>query len=83
MEQNINLLNYERGDLVPASEVNVVIADAYNKVNFLTHENVGTVSTGQFIGEDVFVLMTFPNYCGKLESRDTVSPWTARHKGRT
>jgi len=75
MKQQLNLFNYQRGDQIKAADVNDVIFDAYNKINFLVHENMNTISTGQFVGDSLYPLMTFPNYCGKMESRSTVATY--------
>jgi len=75
MRQNINLFNFERGDEVTADAVNEIILDAYQKINSLTYENVGTISTGQIIGKNLFSLMLFPNFCGKMDSRSTVASY--------
>jgi len=73
MKQNISLLSYERGDQITAADVSSVIADAFNNINFLTHEDVGTLSTGQFFGQadSEITGLLFPNYCGKMEQGNT------------
>jgi len=62
--QNIKLLDYDRGDQVKSSEVNDLVLAVTKKLNHLTPANLKSVTTGNFLGKDIKNNLNLPNYCG-------------------
>ena len=62
-EQNVQLLNYSKGDVILAEDVNTLAITIYNKFNALIPDNIKPVTTGQFLTNNGRL---FPNYVGYL-----------------
>lgn len=62
--QNVIKFNYEKGEIVSISSLNSTILQAYTAINNLISDNVHTLTTGQFRGEDYWETLIYPNYCG-------------------
>lgn len=69
-QQNIQLLDYERGDEVTAAEVNALVLLVTKKLNHLTPANIRTVTTGNFIGKELKNNLALPNYSGIMSGAD-------------